>query len=830
MARDIGKISFKNRKSRAFFAWMLLSTVAGGAMVATAPQAFAQAQAQTRFSIPAGSLSQALNAFGRQAGVQVTYLASILGGKTTPGFSGSATREQALNRILSGSGLVYSFPNSTTVAISLPATGAAYVAPDGSTLLQTITVDGASGENAWGPAQGFVAHQSATATKTDTPLHETPQTVNVVTSSQMETTKPAKLAEALRYTPGVVTEVQPSTSYFDRIRVRGFYSINNIYLDGTQLTPSGTLAVAQVDPYLLERVEVLKGPASVLYGQNGAGGLINMVSKRPLGKNEREAGIGVGTDGFIEGMVDLNSVSSDGEFRYRLAGIARKADLDTDYGKTKRFAISPSMTWQPSEDTSWTITAALQRDPDGNASSYLPAVGMILPNKNGQFPRGVYTCDPNYCEYERKQAYIGSDFRHKLTGNLELRQNLRLTYVNVDADSLGPGSLLADQQTISRTAQSQEATTRGISADNSLKYDFDLGQTHNELIAGFDYRRFSSDNFSRTGTNSSLNFNIFHPTYGNFTLPTLTTRTDNRVTLEQYGLYAQNQMSLGNWRFMAGLRQDWASTETDNHLTGKTSGQDDHALTGRAGLLYLFDNGFAPYVSYSTSFEPTSGTDYFGNTFKPTEGKQWEVGLKYEPQWFNGAFTVSLYDLRRQNVTTADDEHTCAVAPDLADCGSYSVQTGEVRVRGVEFESKVSLTERLNASFGYTYMDAEVTKSNDGYEGNAPTNAPKHMVSAWLDYTFDTGVLDGLTLGGGARYVGGMYADDDNLKSIPSYTLFDAMIAYDLGRLSKNLEGSKLTVSATNLADKKAIGGCFSSSYCDYVDGRSVIGSLKIKF
>lgn len=782
------------------------------------------------FAIPAKPLIAALADFTAVTGIQVVRPGgAAITGRSTPA-NGSLAPSSAIETLLRGTGLGYRFVSANTVTIFRPGdAGEGQAINDGSTVLSPIVIQGTQ-ENAWGPAQGFVARQSATATKTDTPLRETPQTINVVTSAQMETLKPTSLAETLRYTPGAVTEVQPSTSYFDRIRLRGFYSINNFYLDGTQLTPSGSLAVAQADPALLERVEVLKGPASVLYGQNGAGGLINMVSKRPLGINQREAGVGFGTNGYAESTVDLNGVSEDSVFSYRLAGVARKTELNNDLSKTKRYAIAPSIMWRPTDATSWTVMAGLQRDPEGNSSSYLPIKGMVLPNVNGRFPRDVYTCDLSFCDYDRKQAYISSDFRHDFSDALSFRQNLRLTRVSVDAQTLSPGALQADERTISRTALNQSATTRGVSIDNNLKYEFDLGATHNEMIAGFDYRRFTSDNLTAQGTNSSLNLDLFNPVYGGLTIPTLVTRTDNTAMQQQYGLYAQNQMSVDNWRLMTGLRQDWASSETDNHLTNTTTETRDHALSGRAGLLYLFDNGIAPYVSYSTSFEPTSGTDYYGNPFKPSEGKQWEVGVKYEPTSFDGAFTVALFDLRRTNVTTADNTHTCAVAPTLADCGSYSVQTGEVRVRGLEFEGKVSLTDKLNASVGYAYMDAEVTASNDGYQGMVPTNTPRHMASAWLDYTFGEGALNGLSIGSGVRYIGGMYADDANTTKIPAYTLVDAKLSYDLGALTQKMNGARLAVSVTNLADRKAVGGCFSSNYCDYVARRTIIGSLNVKF
>lgn len=802
----------------------------GALMSASVLAQEAAPSSEYHFAIPSKPLIAALADFTAVTGIQVVRPGgATITGRSTPA-NGSLTPSSAIEALLRGTGLDYRFVSANTVAIFRPGDASEeHAINDGSTVLSPVIVQGQD-ENAWGPVQGFVARQSATATKTDTPLRETPQTVNVVTSAQMETLNPTRLAETLRYTPGAVTEVQPSTSYFDRIRLRGFYSINNFYLDGTQLTPSGSLAVAQADPALLERVEVLKGPASVLYGQNGAGGLINMVSKRPLGINQREAGVGIGTNGYTESTVDLNGVSDDSVFSYRLAGVARKTELNNDLSKTKRYAIAPSVMWKPTDATSWTIMAGLQRDPEGNSSSYLPIKGMVLPNVNGRFPRDVYTCDLSFCDYDRNQAYISSDFRHDFSDALSFRQNLRLTHVSVDAQALSPGALQADERTISRTALGQSATTRGVAIDNNLKYEFDLGATHNEMIAGFDYRRFTSDNLSAQGTNSSLNLDLLNPVYGGLTIPTLVTRTDNTAMQQQYGLYAQNQMSVGNWRLMTGLRQDWASSETDNHLTNTTTETRDRALSGRAGLLYLFDNGIAPYVSHSTSFEPTSGTDYYGNPFKPSEGKQWEVGVKYEPTSFDGAFTVSLFDLRRTNVTTADNAHTCAVAPTLADCGSYSVQTGEVRVRGLEFEGKVSLTDKLNASVGYAYMDAEVTESNDGYQGMVPTNTPRHMASAWLDYKFDEGALSGLSIGAGVRYIGSMYANDANTAKIPAYTLVDAKLSYDLGALTQEMEGARLAVSVTNLADRKAVGGCFSSSYCDYVARRTIIGSLNVKF
>lgn len=818
-----------NSRKKALAALFMMTTAIVAGVAATDRAAIAQA-AQTSFDVPSGPLGRALTTFGRQAGLQVTYLAATTAGKTSPGVSGPATREQALERILHGTGLVYRFTNATTVAVSQPSADAGNVAPDGSIVLGVIDVQ-ARAESAWGPANGFVATRSATGTKTDTPLIETPQTINVVTRDEITTRGPRTLAEVLRYTPGVVTEVQPGTTYFDRIRVRGFYNVDNFYLDGIQLTPKGTGAVAQIDPFHLERVEVLKGPASVLYGQNGTGGLINMISKRPQAEPHREIGFGVGNNDFRQASFDIGGpATKDGKFLYRVSGIGRKSDTDIDFTSVERWSIAPSLTWKPTDVTSLTLLAGYQHDPDGSSGAYQPITGTVLPNRNGRIPRNLFTSDPTYNTYDREQAYVASIFQHRFNDALEFRQTARMMHVDVAYTPLRLGALQADQRTASRTAEDSHATTNGFNIDNNLLYRFSLGEVDNQFLAGFDYRYFRSRNYSASGTNASLRFDLFAPVYGRITVPPLTVRTNNTVSLEQYGLYAQNTFSWGNWRLVTGLRQDWANRDQDDFRTGAQTSERDSALTGRAGLVYLFDNGFAPYVSYSTSFEPTSGTDYFGGALKPTEGQQWEAGLRYQPPGFNGAFTLSAYELTRRNVTTADNLHSCANAPLLPDCGSYSVQTGEVRVRGVEFEGKVSLTERIDASVAYTYMDAEVTESNDGDLGKRPTNTPMHMASGWLSYHFGDGWLRGLTIGAGTRFVGGMYADGDNRNRIKSYTLVDAMLNYDLKALAPQLDGASVQINATNIADRKAVGGCWSESYCDYVAGRSVIGSLRVRF
>ncbi|MBS7813626.1 TonB-dependent siderophore receptor [Roseococcus pinisoli] len=780
-------------------------------------------EASVTVAIPAGPLEGALLAFGRQTPYRLIYRSELVAGRSTAGVQGSMTGREALQRLLAGTRLSWRPTGAGAITlVEEPDAGASLQLPE-------VQVD-ASTLRGWSPVRGYVAGISAAGTRTDTPIIETPQTINVITADEIRERAPRTLAETLRYTPGVVTDVQPGTTYFDRIRVRGFNSVSNFYLDGMQLTPSGTAGVGQVDPYLLERVEVLKGPASVMYGQNGPGGIINMVSRRPQAVAHGEIGFGIGNRNYYRGEMDVGGpLDAQGRVLYRLTTVGRTTDTDIDHTRTQRYAIAPALTWRPGENTTLTLLGAYQRDPDGSSGAYHPAVGTVLPNVNGRIPRNLFTSEPGWNRYDREQVQLGYQLEHRFSPALEFRQSARYIHVDVDYRTVRLGALQPNQRIAARTAEESWAKTSGFNIDNSLIYRFNAGPVRNTVVAGVDYRNFRSQNYSASGTSAALNLNLFAPVYG-ATIPRLATRTNNTGMLEQYGAYGQVQSSYGNWRLLLGLRQDWSTSHSLNHLARTDTRERDSALTVRTGLVYLFDNGLAPYVSYATSFEPTAGNDFFGARLKPSKGEQWEVGLRYQPPGYNSMVSLSAYQLTRQNVTTADNAHTCAAAPGLANCGNYSVQTGEVRVRGIEADIRLSLTEGLGAILAYTYMNAEVTRSNDGFTGKRPTNTPNQMLSGWLSYRFGQGPLRGLMLGGGARFMGPMYANDANTTRIPGYSLFDASASYDLSRFGRQLEGVSVQLTATNLADNRAVGGCWSASYCDYVPGRTVIGALRYSF
>jgi iron complex outermembrane recepter protein len=290
---------------------------------------------------------------------------------------------------------------------------------------------------------------------------------------------------------------------------------------------------------------------------------------------------------------------------------------------------------------------------------------------------------------------------------------------------------------------------------------------------------------------------------------------------DQTGIYAQDQIKLDRWTLFLTGRQDWANSEVSNNgsfAPPSTVLQNDRATTGRVGLNYLFDFGLAPYVSYSTSFVPVTGVDRLGAPFKPTTGEGGEVGVKFKPNGMNLMLSAAFFDIVQNNVSTADP-----ASPFL-----FSVQTGQVRVRGFEFEARGNVTRELEIVGGYSRLDPKVTRSNDGTIGNTLVNTAVEQASLWAKYTWYNGPVAGLGLGAGVRYVGESYGDALNTVRIPSYTLLDAAVSYDFGYLRPDWKGWTAQINATNLTDYYYVSSCVTSAaYCGLGASRKVLGTLR---
>jgi iron complex outermembrane receptor protein len=679
------------------------------------------------------------------------------------------------------------------------------------TVLAPIVVNSGS-EDPTAPVKGYVARTSFSATKTGTPLVETPQSISVITADQLKAQDAQTLGQALGYTPGVVSEPYGSDPRFDSPLIRGFDGRQVQFLNGLRLMR--TAGASAVDPYMLERIEVVRGPASVMFGQGNPGGLINMISKRPTFEKFGEIGVQAGSYDTYGTYFDFGGpVAESDQFAYRLTGMVRKAGTQTDYLDNDRYFIAPAFTWKPDEDTKLTILTSFQHD-NPSSPSGLPAQ-LTLNATDYSLPRDFYVGDPSYDDSSRNAVNLGYELEHRINETWTFRQNARYTNQRWDYTALGMAStgLAKDGRTINRTATVQNERLNTFNIDNNLVAEFDTGPVEHKFLVGVDYRYF--DNSAGTQFWSATTLDAYNPVYGGpikylTAKPTVNTLVDSRMT--QVGIYAQDELAYENWRATFALRQDWASTRgtstNRNTNTPRPLDQDDEKLTGRAGLGYVFDNGIAPYVSYSTSFEPVAVSATAG-VLQPTTGKQWEAGVKYQPNGWDGYFAAAVYDLRQQNVPIS--------VPLPGGTGSTTEQIGEIQVKGLELEGVTSLAQGLDLRAAYTYMKAEIVSGKD--DGNRPPNVPEHAASLWLDYTFQEGsVLEGFGVGGGVRYLGQRFGDTGNTLDLDGVTLADAAIHYQKDHIRASL-------NIKNIADKKYVASC-SSFGCNYGDGRTYMSKL----
>jgi iron complex outermembrane receptor protein len=684
-----------------------------------------------------------------------------------------------------------------------------------------VVVPGVSGQtqSAFRHVDGYVAQNASTGMKGDVPIMRTPQSISVVTSDQIREQGAQSINEALRYTAGVRTEVSGAQTMDNSLNLRGFNQGSlDTFQDGLRSVTPGYFGFFAPEPYGLERLEALKGPASVLYGQQVPGGLINMVSKRPSATPINEIEQTFGSFNYLQTAFDLGGTNADKSVMYRFVGLGRNADTQVDYVKNDRTYLAPSVTWAPTTDTKITVLASYQRN-EGDVYANVPATAVLLPNSNGHIPFSRFLGEPNWEGETSERTTLGYELEHRFNEAVKFEQNFRYTHLTNHRQYLQASGALVNERTLNRRYTLRDIDNDGVALDNRMRLDFGTGPIEHKAIVGLDYLWGKSNWLEQVGAATSID--IFNPVYGAaVNTNASTSRTLQGITASQVGLYVQDQLKLDKWLLTLGLRQDWASRTTDNLIANTSSAQDDQDLTKRAGLMYLSEIGLSPYVSYAESFTPLVGTDRLLKAFVPETGQQYEVGVKYQPAGINGFVTLSIFDLRRQNVQTADPVDT-----------NYYVQTGEVRVKGLEVEAVASLQQGLNLTAAYTYNNAEITKTNTaGQLGNTPYRVPVNTASLWLNYEFQSSVLAGIGLGGGVRYIGETWGDDANTFKVPEFTLVDLAFRYDLGKRFAELKGFTASVNVTNLFDKYYVPACFTINACNYGSARTVLGKLAYRW
>jgi iron complex outermembrane recepter protein len=779
--------------------------------LADSPPDAAAAQTTARaFAIPAQPLPSALIQFSEETGIQLFFDASIARGIQSPGANGTMTPQEALARLLSGTGLTFRFTNATTVTLQR-----ATAANDAGSavVLEPVVVQGQRPETAYGPVQGFVARRSTTATKTDTALLETPQSITVVGRDQMQTQNAQSVTDAIHYTPGAGYSGGTVDTRFDTINIRGF--VAPLYLDG-MLLPSGSSQFGRTrpDPFGLERVEILRGPSAALYGQIPPGGMVNLISLRPTDQPVHTVQLQGTSFGQLQGAADIGGpITEDGQFLYRLTGLVHGGGTQIDHVDDNRVMIQPAFTWRPDIDTTLTVLGQFQRDVNGVATQFLPAQGSLLPNPNGTLPMSAFLGDPNDNSYQRTQFWAGYLFEHHVNDAITLRQKLRYASVDTNLGAVIASSLQANLTTVNRVAYSVPESAQNVTIENEAQVKFVTGPLIHTALFGFDYMYAGSQ--TKQGIGPAPPLNMFQPVYWQpITTPTITTSTAQRQN--QYGVYLQDQIALDHWRLTLSGRHDWVDTTTQNYIANTQASQAVSAFSGRAGLNYVFDFGLSPYVSYATSFQPTIGTTFSGTPFQPTQGQQFEVGVKYEPNNENISASLAAYKLVQNNALTTDALHP-----------GFSVQSGQVTAQGIEFGAQATLAKGFDIVAAYTFTDAKITQSNGADLGSQVAAVPQHQGSLWSDFVIQQGPLRGLGFGAGFRYVGWSWGNAPNTLLIPGYVLIDSMISYDLGELHPKLDGAKLVLNANNVMDTRYVTTCSSATACFYGAERQVTLTMR---
>ncbi|MEP8860097.1 ferrichrome porin FhuA [Enterobacter asburiae] len=707
----------------------------------------------------------------------------------------------------------------------------------------TVTAAPAAQESAWGPAATIAARQSATGTKTDTPIQKVPQSISVVTAEEMALHQPRSVKEALSYTPGVAVGTRGASNTYDYLIIRGFAAdgqTQNNYLDGMKMQ-GNFYNDAVIDPYMLERAEIMRGPVSVLYGKSSPGGLLNMVSKRPTTEPLKEIQFKVGTDSLFQTGFDFSdAIDDDGVYSYRLTGVARSNNAQQERAEEQRYAIAPSFSWRPDDKTTFTFLSYFQNEPETGYYGWLPKEGTVEPLPNGDRLPTNFNEGAKNNTYSRNQKMVGYSFDHEFNDTFTVRQNLRYAQNKTSQNSVYGYGMCSDPLYSSNPASSPCASVpqsqwghtltrqyvidneklENFTVDTQLQSKFATGSLDHTLLTGVDFMRMRNDIDSWFGYAGSVapsdiyNLDRSDFDFGSHPGPSGAYQVLNKQ--KQTGVYAQDQIEWDKVLVTLGGRYDWADQESYNRVTNTTSKRDDTQFTWRGGVNYLFDNGVTPYFSYSESFEPASQTGANGNVFAPSKGKQYEAGVKYVPNDRPIVVTGALYQLTKTNNLMADP------------AGSFfSVQGGEIRARGVELEAKAALSASVNLVGSYTYTDAEYT-TDTTYKGNTPAQVPKHMASLWGDYTLFDGALSGLTLGTGVRYTGSSYGDPANSFKVGSYTVVDALVRYDLARVG--LAGSNVALHVNNLFDREYVASCFNTYGCFWGAERQVVATATFRF
>ena len=747
-----------------------------------------------QWNIPGGPLAPALDRFARQAGISLSYDAQSIGNRTTQGVQGTLETSAALSSLLQGTELQPELqgPNAYLIIPQTKPAGPLELGATEDYRLAPVIINAKVKANADDDADSVVAKELWVGGKVATSILNTPASVSVVTRKEMEQRSVSTTEEALLYTPGVISDFYGSDDRNDYFQIRGFQATT--YRDG--LTLSSMRGVRE-DPYAYERIEILRGANSTLFGPADPGGSVNFVTKQPRFEQFGQGYVTYGSYDHAETGIDVGDALNDektvaGRFTAKL----QNSDREYDHSQDDNRFVMGGLTWAPTDYTSATVILDyLKTDSSPNSGGY---------PLDKEYDRSDFYGEPSYNFHNVERTSLSGNITHDFDNGFVLRSNLRYSELS---DDFGY-AYLSDSPTrvgttIPRYVFGTDSDADQLNGNLMLQYDAQFEHIDSSTLVGVEYLDSTTKQSSVYGLAPSIDIAnpIFTGVPGDISPYT---RKKNDATTKAVFLQ-QNLSFYDRVIATAGVRNDSMDLSSKEYIGGATSENDSFSETSyRGALTYIVNDEVSTYVSMVESVSPPQ----VGVT--PQTGRQYEVGVKYSPMGMDALFSAAVYDLTQENVTIA------VVLPS----GIIEQQTvGESRVRGLDLEAKAQVTQDISVIGAYSYMESEVLRGSlyDGssLKGKAFTTAPKHSASLWSYYSIpDTDVSVGL----GARYVGAYYMDAANTKKTDGTTLFDAALNYKIAK------GTDLALNVSNLFDEQHVVGSGTANY--YNPGREVTAKL----
>jgi iron complex outermembrane receptor protein len=656
--------------------------------------------------------------------------------------------------------------------------------------LQAIDINGTFDEQAQGPVQGYRATRSASATRTDTPIHETPQSISVVTRDVVEDLSATRLQDALDYAGGVGRANNFGGQGLTTFTVRGF-TTGEFYRNGF---PINRGYPNMPDANTVERLEVLRGPATMLYGRGDPGGTFNVVSKQPLSERTVTLGSQLNDQGMRRGTLDASGpLDDEGRLAYRLNVAGEGGDTFRDHVENERYGVTPVLAWQVNDTTRITFEGDFMRNNaplDRGVTRYSNQVGVAS--------RETFFGEKDIGKLHNDNNMAQLRFEHFLNDNWTLGGGTQFLDGSLQGNAIEANGVATDGRTLGRNFNYRKLEWRDRDVQLNLTGHFSTAGFDHTLLTGIEYEDYDYKSIIRRSS-AAYPIDIFNPVYGQ-PRPALTrTTTHDQENLKTYAAFVQDQVTLAEGlKALVGARFERFEHDYDSYLVnGRSWTNSDNAVTPRLGLIYDLTPTVAIYADTARSFKPNSGASRAGGGFKPEEGKSYEVGVKWQALDRQLSVDAAVYQIEKRNVLTTDPVDS-----------TFSVAVGEVRSRGFDLNVAGNLTPEWRMIGGYAYVDAEVTQDNDLKSGSRLVNIPRNSFSLLNVYEFQDGGLKGLGLGLGAKYVDERVGKTGaNAFSMDSYQVFDLLSYYKVN------EHLRLNLDLKNLFDSHYDEGAFGNAY-----------------